>query len=86
MAPRKTIPVQGLKIVVNSMLEKSIDEARHERSGMAAVLERVLMDTDNYKGFQYLDSEFETEPTADDNGVPYRRLRDGFDQTRRRYY
>lgn len=86
MGKRSTFPVQDLKGIVNNMLAKSIDEAKQQRQGMIAVIERVLMDTDNYHGFQYLDSEFEPKRATDEHGIPYPKLRDGYDDTRRRYY
>ena len=51
---RKTVNVQAVKDQVNHMLENSIDGFRAERIGMFSVLEDILFQTDNYRGFTYL--------------------------------
>lgn len=50
---RKTVPVEDLKKQINMMLRDSVDEAIEGRIALAIVLERVLMDTGNYRGFRY---------------------------------
>ena len=52
---RKTFEVEKLKDLCNQMLADSAKGVHQGREGIAIVLERVLMDTDNYKGFQYTD-------------------------------
>lgn len=51
---RKTIHVQELKEHVNMMLEKSkcSDDVRH---GIARVMQHVLFETNNYRGFNYVE-------------------------------
>ena len=53
MAKRKTIKVDDFRIKVNGMLRESTCDASI-RKGMMAVLETILHDTGNYKGFRYL--------------------------------
>jgi hypothetical protein len=78
---RKTFDVETLKRRVNARLDSpmSSPEGRWE---LARVLEDVLHQTDNYKGFGYLESEYAAEP-------PYApgttHLRPGYDDTRRSY-
>ena len=52
---RKTVDVTDLRIRINDMLRLSQCN-REVRRGMIAVLEGVLHDTGNYKGFRYLES------------------------------
>lgn len=73
--PRKTFEVEGLKKRVNNLLAAP-DTTPDERRGAYSVLESVLMETDNYKGFGYLLSETNGEG----------RLKEDYDDTRRRYF
>lgn len=52
---RKTAEVAAIKDAANHMLKQSIDSFVGQREGIAALLERILMDTNNYKGFQFTD-------------------------------
>lgn len=52
---RKTFDVNNLRIVVNNMLEHSTC-SRDIRWGMMTVLEHVLHETGNYRGFRYLEA------------------------------
>ena len=64
MARRKTMNVEDLKNYANNQLSTSIRYERQKdslenidaefRKGVMAMIEAVLMDTDNYKGFRYL--------------------------------
>jgi hypothetical protein len=72
---RKTFDVDTFRQYVNDRLSCSQESLRESRVAMAFVLEHVLMDTGNYRGFRYL----ETGPTTND-GLP------SFgDETRREY-
>lgn len=53
---RKTVDVDWLKAKVNYFLEHSHEMglSPDKRLGAAAVLELVLHETDNYKGFNYI--------------------------------
>ena len=55
--PKKTITIADLKTRVNHMLENSVDSVVGQREGAAWLLSKILMDTDNYKGFNYLKTE-----------------------------
>jgi hypothetical protein len=57
MAQRKTFRVQDLKEHVNKVLADP-DVSISSRRAVALVLEKVLEDTENYFGFQYLNSEW----------------------------
>lgn len=50
---RKTIAIKDLLVRVNNMLANSTCSSE-VRQGMMGVLESVLHDTGNYKGFRYL--------------------------------
>ena len=83
MARRKTFDVDQLRISVNSRLAGSVCSA-DVRSGMCSILEEVLHDTGNYRGFGYLTA---TEvPRGHLPGI----IRDGensvFPDETRRYY
>lgn len=79
MSKRKTISVTNLVDVANRYLELPDapgiigDQFRH---GVAAMIEHVLHDTGNYRGFQYQKSEL------DERG----QLRENFNNSRRLYY
>jgi hypothetical protein len=49
---RKTIEVQKVKELVNEMLASSLSE--EQKTVARNLIEKVLMDTGNYKGFQFL--------------------------------
>ena len=53
MARRKTLYVEQLKDQVNDILAASVVSA-DERRGMLKILEHVLHETGNYRGFRYL--------------------------------
>jgi hypothetical protein len=55
---RKTLTVDDLRRTVNSMIavhQVNCPDDTAKREGLIAVLEFVLHDTGNYKGFRYLD-------------------------------
>jgi hypothetical protein len=78
---RKTVDVTAVRDHANLMLSlvDTHEFSREFRRGIISMVERVLFDTDNYKGFQYLDSEFEPNTNP-------RILRVDFDPTRVRYF
>ena len=86
---RKTASVEYIKSEANLLLSLTDAEGtegqvnRQFRKGVIAMITRVLFDTDNYKGFQYLDSEFKT---VDLPGGTRRELREDYDSTRVRFY
>lgn len=51
---RKTIAVSNIKDKINSFLLNSPDSEKDSRESMIKVIEEILMDTDNYHGFDYL--------------------------------
>lgn len=51
---RKTIDIKTVKEMVNGMLLNSEDNYQQGRESLTFFLERVLMDSENYKGFRYL--------------------------------
>ncbi len=57
MAKRKTIKVERLKELVNLYLLNSRDDNAGLRYGNAALLEQVLHETGNYRGYGYLNAE-----------------------------
>ena len=58
MGKRKTIPVERLIDIVNNMLAADADlvsdKTTNRRIGAMTVLETVLHETGNYRGFRYL--------------------------------
>lgn len=73
---RKTIAVSELVGRVNAMIAATSDDMRESRIALGVLLDTVLVETANYRGFSYLPSEL------DANG----QLRDGYDGTRKRYH
>jgi hypothetical protein len=51
---RKTIEVEVLKNKINGMLLHSSDDCKDGRSSLGLLLEEILQETGNYKGFKYL--------------------------------
>jgi hypothetical protein len=51
---RKTIEVERLVEMVNDVLQQSAEDQKGIRQGMINMLESVLFETKNYKGFRYL--------------------------------
>jgi hypothetical protein len=74
---RKTIELSTLVDIANSMLAKSWDEMTESRTGISVLLERVLMDSNAYAGFGYLQIETDTK-TGEVISLG--------DETRRKYY
>lgn len=81
--PRKTVEIDVLKDAANAFLAApdsfSIEgrDAASMRLGVASLLETALHRSGNYKGFQHLATEWDAENW---------RLRDGYDDSRRRYF
>jgi hypothetical protein len=74
---RKTVSVEYVKERANTFLATSDDSMAGMRRGMAALLESVLFETGNYKGFRYLSTEWDESTET---------LREGYDDTRREYH
>lgn len=51
---RKTIEVEFIKEKVNKFLRESKDEQIKEREAQASLLNSILFETGNYKGFSYI--------------------------------
>lgn len=54
MTPRKTISVDVIKNMANCVLLNSEDDFTDGRIAMENMVEQVLCNTGNYKGFSYL--------------------------------
>lgn len=54
MNKRKTYEVEKLLTMVNDICRYSINESKEIRQGAMNVLEAVLHETGNYRGFRYL--------------------------------
>lgn len=77
---RKTYPVETLREKVNRALVVLPDEMGEGRMALASLLEAVLMETGNYKGYRYLD---ETVDGNTSESFPY--MLDRGDESRREY-
>ena len=90
MSKRKTINVAEVRYTVNHILATAIhddDKHRQYRMGMILLLEDILMQTGNYKGYSYLTQD-EIIPDCRP-GVRYENGKSNFvdtDDTRRNYY
>lgn len=67
MSRRKTIKVDDVVQMANQMLAKSNDDLTEARRGVIHLLERILHETDNYRGFHYRDGY----PCADETRRGY---------------
>lgn len=95
---RKTFEVKALKTRVNAFLKNSKDNQTEMRQGMSIMLEGILMDTDNYNGFGYLDSDnmadslngttvgINTNMRNPHSSMTYDEKFAGCDESRRYYY
>jgi hypothetical protein len=54
----KTVDIEWIKGWVNHNLANSIDSRVNQRYGKCDLLESILMQTGNYKGFHYLHNDF----------------------------
>lgn len=82
----KTIKVKRLLDKANHMLAESADNRSEFREGVATMIESILMDTGNYRGFGYLSKE-ELKGRAKTPGI--QETEDHFeivDETRRHYF
>jgi hypothetical protein len=85
---KKTITVEELVNITNSMLRESFDTTPAYRKGLIAILEYSLFNTGNYNGFRYMN-----EKEVPLNELPGIRLNgnsadkfDNTDETRVQYY
>ena len=87
---RKTIGIENLRMMINDYLMNTTDgpHGRSERIAYISLIDRVLLDTGNYKGFRYL-SEKDLRPgwkpgiRFDENEKPHF---DDTDKTRVYYF
>ena len=81
-APRNTVSIAALVERVNTHLaaERGTPAAR---AALMVLLDGVLMDADQYRGFNYLPDQFKTVELP---GGTRRELRDDYDSTRVFYY
>jgi len=73
--PRKTFRVEDLKSKINSALEKSDDDYVQGRLSMCQVLTDILLETNNYNGFSYLEGtgyDYETMCVVDESRRKYK--------------
>lgn len=68
VSKRKTIEVEKVRRLVNAMLLHSRDDNRSGRAMLQTMIETILMDTGNYKGFLYLTPE---DMATSKNGTTY---------------
>lgn len=80
---RKTVPVAAITARVNAMMAAP-GSGSAPRAALAVFLETVLMDTGNYHGFRYLQSEY--LPAEEQDYANGHVLRPGYDDTRRYYF
>lgn len=87
---RKTFDVEVMRENANRLLALPDTHGRVRdltpdfRQGVISMIERILHDTGNYKGFAYLSSELTTADQPHTPNTTY--LRIGYDETRRRYF
>lgn len=88
---RKTISVETIKSMVNDVLLNSEDNYKEGRESLTFFLERVLMNSGNYKGFRYLhvadmkESEYGTTLGINDTCDENEKFKNT-DHTRVRYF
>lgn len=57
MKTRTTVNVDQVRAIVNGMLRNTEDSDQAGRESVIELLERILHDTGNYRGFRYLSSD-----------------------------
>ena len=57
---RKTVEIEYVRGYVNSVLSNKSADSKNVRFSMATMLEQILMNAGAYKGFKYLDQDFDT--------------------------
>lgn len=91
---RKTIDVETVRGWTNTRLACPDSTTHHLdkltpqqafRLGAASLLEQILHATGNYRGFNYLDSEWEQIIVNGKTTTHFGGLRDNYDDSRRRY-
>lgn len=80
---RKTIDVVDVVEIANRMLRAEAS-TKGQREGVISLVESILHATENYRGYNYQNSEHAVP--GDPVAVGTTRLRVGFDETRRFYY
>ena len=68
MKRKKTYTVEDLKNKVNHMILHSPDRHKNGRESLGVLLESVLMETGNYRGFGYLTPD---NMKASENGISF---------------
>lgn len=97
MSKRKTIEVDKVRQRANELLalpNGGCFDGKAEwinadfRMGVAALLEHILHETDNYRGFNLQSSEWlpEEDRNYDHNKGPIRMMRDDADETRKVFF
>lgn len=63
---RKTVDVASIKALANTILASggTDDAAKSVRHGVILMVEQLLLDADNYKGFRYLPCADNTDGTV----------------------
>jgi hypothetical protein len=64
---RKTISVEKLKIKANNLLSNP-DIIMEEKLGIITMIECVLLETDNYRGFMYINLDDGSAPKLGTDG------------------
>ena len=77
---RKTIEIETVKQKVNNFLSESKDEMKGGRVALCVFVETILHETENYKGFSYIEGRGIIRDTTGNNNHQYP------DDTRRYYY
>jgi hypothetical protein len=71
MAKRKTVDVEYMKTFANTILASADPKQVDVRRGVAVMIEEVLFNSGNYKGFRYLDWNETTKAPDDSSRVQY---------------
>jgi len=89
---KKTIKIEDLKKYVNDYNLHSADDLKQGREEVSRLLNQMLMDADNYHGFNYLDAR-EMKESKNGTTIGIREQKtdgswnfDDTDRTRVRYY
>jgi hypothetical protein len=61
---RKTVDVEYAKMIANRILANEDPKRSGEREGVIILMEAILEETGNYKGFKYLPTDDQTDGTV----------------------
>ena len=86
MSARKTVNLKDLKARVNRMIAATAPEMKGEREALCTLIENVMFDAKDYRGYGYLQLMSDADPYVKTGDIAAFQKSEAFDSTRRFYY